>query len=83
MSPFSRRNQQKTSRVIKRMRLRESRFSRSLGAAAGEANMVERPEIPVGEFLIESLVEFRTVQGLLPSVVEFFEILELMSVPEC
>jgi hypothetical protein len=50
------RNQQKMTRVMSRMRLSESRPSASLGACWGNLAW-GGPEIPIGEFLIEALVE--------------------------
>ena len=51
-----------------------------LGASLGNSMCFERPEIPVGDFEKETLVEFRTVQRLLPRGVQFDEIRELVLV---
>jgi hypothetical protein len=44
----------------------------------GELDVVQRPEIPVGDFLEETLVEFGTVEGLLPRGLEFRPVGEVM-----
>ena len=35
-----------------------------LGRVLGEANMLQRPEIPVGEFLIEGLSDRLDIEGI-------------------
>jgi len=40
----------------------------------GELDLRERPEIPVGQFLVETLVEQLDVENLLPSGVQGVEV---------
>ena len=49
-----------------------------LGRVLGKLDVVERPEIPVGDFEEEPLVEFGTVERLLPGGVERDEIGEVV-----
>ena len=52
-----------------------------LACAAGERNIPDRPEIPVGNLAEETLVELGAVEGPLPGVVEFHKIGEPVSFP--
>ncbi len=45
-----------------------------LGRVFGEVDVVQRPEVPIGYFLVEAFVELGNVEGLLPGVVQPFEI---------
>ena len=62
------------------MRLSESRPSASLGACLGNSGLGEGPEIPVGEFLVEALVERGGVEGLLPGGLQLDEVGEAVLV---
>jgi hypothetical protein len=76
MRPFSLRNQQKMRRVSRRMRPVALRFYLVGFQIGWEIDLIERPEIPVGEFFVEAGVEQLDVEDLLPRGVEGIEVLD-------
>ena len=67
-------NQTKISRVIRRMTLVHFAF-RHL-SPSGNFTVLDRPEVPVGHFPVELLIQFGGIQRLFPGALQLHEIAE-------